>query len=454
MKQGWGRNGLRPKGQRWYSGAWWQAAFILLVGLAVGVISMAVTANMYKNSLRTRIHTVAESLDASRVTSLRLANTDAEAQSDYQYLKDKMSRIKEANSDSRFVYLMARDAAGQVYFLADSEPVGSADYSPRGQAYPEASKELKAMFDNAGLLVEGPGRDSYGNWITAFAPIIDTNYRMAAVVGVDVPATHYGFLLGVAGGIPLLLAVSAAVIAHVRHQIRRRQEEHVQFRAEMLSIASHELRTPLTGLRWSEESLLRQKFGNAAQRRMLDIMYDSTRRLEDSIEDVLQMASVESGKVQRLFKKETDIRKLIEDIIVVQRLAAERQQISFTFSKPWPDELLIDCDSQRIKRVFNNLISNAVKFSRTGTVVTVGYAKTAGGKHVISITDEGIGIPAAEQERVMQGYYRAKNTASHNVTGTGMGLYLARTIVGQHDGRMWLESKEGSGTTVYVELPE
>ncbi len=455
MKERWGKDGLRPRSAVRPAVMWHKLGALLAIGLIVGVVSMAGTAAIYKNSLRTRVNTIAESIDGQRVTSLRDASSDMAAQDDYAYLKTKLSRIKAVNADSRFVYLMARGADGQVYFLVDSEPTGSNDYSPRGEQYPEASVKLKAMFDNGRSLIEGPSNDSYGNWLSALAPIIDDqSYRLTAVVGIDVPATSYALLLGLAGGIPVLLALLAAVMIYVQQQIRRRHEQHIQFRAEMISIASHELRTPLTGLRWSGENLLSQKLGGASQRRAIEIMYDSTRRLQDSIEDILQLASLESGAAQRLYKKEVDLHDIADDIVAMQRLAAERHNISLTFAASWPKRLLVECDAQRIKRVLNNIVGNAVKYSNPDTTIVIGYSRSKDGAHVISVQDHGIGIPADEQAKVWQGFYRAKNTASHDVTGTGMGLYLARTIIEQHQGRIWLESTEDKGTTVFVELPD
>jgi len=462
MKKWWahtGRSDHYPsvwgsKGQ-WRGGLWIRIGAVLGVGLIVGAASMVIVATIYRDALRTRINTAAQALSSGHIIPLKDGETTKTTDDDYKLVEGKLARIKEANSDARFVYLMASDDSGGVYFLADSEPDNSKANSPRGEKYPEASQALKDMFNNGRTLVEGPMHDSYGNWLSVLAPVIDDEtYRITAVVGMDVPAASYGLVLGVAAGGPLLLAIFAAILVYVRYQTWRKHQENVQFRAEMLSIASHELRTPLTGLRWSQESLIRQKVGNEGQQRMLQIMYDSTRRLQESIEDILQLASMESGKAQRLYLSDIDMRATLEDIVTTQQLAASRSNVAIAFTDDWPEHVVLHLDGQRMKRVFHNVLSNAVKYSNKDTTITLGFSRSKTEEYVISVHDDGIGVPKEEQAAVWGGFYRATNTRDRDVNGTGMGLYLARHIIEQHGGRIWLESEEGKGTTVSVALPK
>jgi signal transduction histidine kinase len=437
------------------SGTWVKIASLLAVGVVVGLLAMIVTTSFYKNSLRTRIDTIAQAIGSQGIDSLKNGTSAPQRTTDSNYasIENKLARIKDVNRDAHFVYLMARQPDGQVYFLADSEAEGTPGNSPRGEAYPEATAALRGMFDNNHTVIEGPVRDSYGSWLSALAPVMDdNNHELTAVVGMDIPATTYGLLLALAGGVPLLMAILAAGFLYVRHQIRHRQREHFQFRAEMLSIASHELRTPLTGLRWSQESLLGHKLAPKAERHALEIMYDSTLRLQESIEDILQLANLESGKPQKLFIKPADVRDIIDGIVAMERLTAERKQITIVYTDKWPAKLPLQCDVQRIKRVFSNIIGNAIKYSNNGSQITIDYRRNTK-MHIISVKDQGIGIPRTEQTRVWDGFYRASNTSTHDVTGTGMGLFLTRSIVGQHGGSVWLESEENKGTTVFVALP-
>lgn len=454
MKKGMGLDSLHPQVGLKSSRIGLRLAVIIAAGILVGLMAMAVSSTVYKNSLLARVNSIAEALDTSGMANLQRSGNDDSIQADLKYYSNKLARIKSVNADSRFVYLMARNAKGEIYFLADSEPQDSDDHSARGEVYPEASEKLKAVLDKGTPFVEGPVKDSYGTWLSALAPIVDDNsYRMTAIVGMDVPATSYALVLGLAGGLPLLLSLLAASILYNRYQNRRRHQENVQFRAEMISIASHELRTPLTGLRWSQESVMSHKLPPEGEKRAMEIMYDSTLRLQESIEDILQLASMESGRY-RLYKKDADVLDILRGIVVMQQLAADRTGICVEFSDNWPDKLVLHCDAQRLKRVFHNLLSNSIKYSRPNTSVVIGYDRSTSGGHIISFRDQGIGIPASEQSHVWDGFYRASNTTAHNINGTGMGLYLARQIIEQHGGRTWLESHEDQGTTVYAELPD
>jgi signal transduction histidine kinase len=276
--------------------------------------------------------------------------------------------------------------------------------------------------------------------------------RMTASGSAVLPAPYALGLLVLVAGVPLVFAVLAAIIVAVVDRTQRHRLEAQRLRAELVSVASHELRTPLTGLRWSEESLLRQQLDDK-QRRSIQVMYNITLRLEDSIESMLQLAGLEAGKVPQLNLKEEDIVAMVKEVYSVQQLSADRREIKLEYDKSWPERLMLVCDARRLRRVFGNLVSNGIKYSRPQGVVRVGYEHTAEG-HQFTVTDEGIGIPDKEVDKVFAGYYRASNTAAHDVSGTGMGLVLSRTIVEQHGGRMWLESQENAGTTVYVLLPD
>jgi signal transduction histidine kinase/type II secretory pathway pseudopilin PulG len=457
MKSWWGHRSNSSdakKSKRWYGGVWFRIALVLVVGITISGVAMVIAATVYQGALRTRVNTAAQALGSSRIDSLKDGATSDTTNADYAYEENKLALIKGANADARFVYLMARDDDGSVYFLADSEPENSDGNSPRGEKYPEASVALKSMFDNGKIVIEGPVKDSYGTWLSVLAPVIDEQtYRMTAVIGMDVPASTYGLVIGLAGGGPLLLTILAAVVVFIRYQSWRRRQEDTQFRAEMLSIAGHEIRTPLTGLRWSQETLIKQKVGNDSQQHMLRIMYESTRRLQESIEDILQLASMESGRARRLYLEDVDMRKLLGDITEVQQLAASQNNVTFEFTSDWPAQVVLHVDEQRMKRVFNNVLSNVMKSSSKDAAIIIGFEKPDDG-FIISVRDDRTQGMSKDDQLALWSSLDRPSTRERDVTDTDMGLYLARNIIEQHGGRIWLESSDGAGTTVFVKFPK
>lgn len=429
---------------------WLQLGLICTVGLLIAGTALFAGNRLYRQSLVARANTVAASLDTREVAVLQQPQS-VYFTAAYDDIKAKLTAVKHANEDVAFVYLMGTDAQKGVYFLADSETPGSDGYSPNGQAYPEASKALTASFSTKRSFIEGPVRDRWGTWLSALAPLRGSDGTVVAMAGMDVPAGTYFWLLALAGGVPLAATLLTMGILYNRTKLRRKQTEALQFRSELMSIASHELRSPLAGLRWSEELIMRAELEQTV-RRAMEIMHDSTLKLQESIEDVMQLAALESGKQQLLELKDIDIKQLIQGIFAMQQLAADQHEIHLEFAADWPASLVISCDERRLKRVFHNLISNAIKYGKPGTPVTIGYKKS-GGSHVITVTDHGIGIPKSEQNKVFSGFYRATNAREHAVTGTGMGLYLSRTILHQHGGTISLASAEGEGTTVTIMLP-
>lgn len=412
-----------------------------LVGIVLVMLTIYIVRQQYTTSLTQRVTSMAALLDAERVSSVQAGKQDASK--DKTYLSHQLQQAQGVNSDARAIYLLSITDTNRVKLLVSSEP----ETLP---GYVTASEALKAAFFSNKPLLEGPLRDDRGAKLSAVAPVYDTKGRQVAMVGMDIPVSTYVTSLALAAAVPVFGTLLAAVVFIATDTIRKRRQESVRMRSELVSIASHELRTPLTGIRWGEESLLGTELIKK-NRETLQSMYDSTIRLQESIEDILQLANWQSGRSQKLLHTSTDISEMLAGIFATQKLPAAQKNITLEFASGWPKKLHIDCDAQRMKRVFNNLISNAIKYSTPGTSVLIAHQKVDG-RHVITIKDHGIGIPKNEQEKVFAGFYRATNAVNHE-TGTGMGLYMSRNAIEQHGGKLWLTSIEGKGTTVFIQLP-
>lgn len=414
-----------------------------MVAFAIG-LAMIID-SLYRSSLESRATTFAAVVPSERV-SAAIDPANSSPASDFYYLKAKVIDALNANPDARYLYIAAMDR-NNTNFMVDSDP----QQKDPQQGVPKTLAYFAAL--NTGT-VSAVGPISYNGLgtLSAYAPLRDReNGHIIGVVGIDVPSSTYFSLMTVAIILPLIGAGLLSGIFITGDRIRARRREALRFRSELVSIASHELRTPLTGIRWGEESLLNAKLSDH-DRDTMHTMYDSTLRLQESIEDILQLANWQAGRYDQLDIKPTDMTHIVTGIFATQKLPAAQKGMTLEFAHEWPHRLMINCDEQRMKRVLNNLVSNAIKYGRPNTAVTLDYEKVDG-HHLISIKDHGIGIPEEEKDKVFKGFYRASNAVKHEAGGTGMGLYMSRTVIERHGGKLWLKSKENKGTTVYIKLP-
>lgn len=421
----------------------------LLAGLVLSLLIVFIAKYQYIESMTNRVETISTLLDPERIESLK--NQDTSVRRNEAYLKSQLQQAQGVNSDAALVYVMDITKTNVPYTLVDSSPDVIGNTTPLERQYDEATDMFKTAFYSGDTYVEGPVTDSRGARISFISPVYDGKGSQIAVVGMDVDPSAYIATLVLSLLVPIAAAGLISAMFLMTDSVRQRHQEGVRMRSELVSIASHELRTPLTGVRWGEEMLLKEGQPERSQQ-ILQAMYDSTIRLQESIEDILQLANWQSGRNDKLVRTSINIDEMFQGIIATQKLPASQKGISLEFAKTWPKDLTINIDGQRMKRVFNNLMSNAIKYSKPNTSVVVGYEKVDGA-HVISITDHGIGIPKKEQRKVFDGFYRATNAVSYEVGGTGMGLYMSRYAIEQHGGKLWLSSKEGEGTTAYIRIP-
>jgi signal transduction histidine kinase len=168
------------------------------------------------------------------------------------------------------------------------------------------------------------------------------------------------------------------------------------------------------------------------------------------VNDLLDVAEIESGQL-RLDLRPEDMAALVERNVALNQVLAARKGIELilTQDEGIPTTL---ADGSKIEQVLNNLIGNAVKFSYPGSTVQVHMA-CENGRMVISVRDEGPGIPASERDRLFQPFAKTSVKSTGGEKGTGLGLAIVKRIVLEHGGDIWVESEVGRGTTFYVSLP-
>jgi len=218
-----------------------------------------------------------------------------------------------------------------------------------------------------------------------------------------------------------------------------------QAKTEFLSNVSHELRTPLTAIIGLTQLLQKKYYGtlNEKQSEYVKDILESSNHLLNLINDILDLAKIESGK-SKLELENAKINDLISSSLLLVKENAVQKQI--TILSPIPVEILnqrITVDKRRFRQIMVNLLSNAIKFTDTGGKVTI-TATPRQDYLEVNVTDTGIGINAEEQQKIFEAFYQVYGGTRGKSPGTGLGLSLAKRLVEQHNGRIWVES-EGIG---------
>ncbi|WP_017653340.1 ATP-binding protein [Fortiea contorta] len=225
---------------------------------------------------------------------------------------------------------------------------------------------------------------------------------------------------------------------------------------EFISVISHELRTPLTSLHSALKILATGRLGNlsAEGQQMLGIADDSTQRLVRLVNNVLDLQRIESGKVIMDCQACNAANLMIQAAEAMQAMA---QQHEVTLVKQ-PQDIFVWADADYILQALTNLLSNAIKFSSPSSTVWLTVAPEENPAHlttevVFRVRDEGQGIPADQLERIFERFQQVDSSDSRKKGGTGLGLTICRKIIEQHNGRIWVESYPGCGSTFAFTLP-
>lgn len=256
---------------------------------------------------------------------------------------------------------------------------------------------------------------------------------------------------------------AVAILRNVQEQ--RREDKQ---RADFISTASHEMRTPVAAIEGYLALALNEKVANidAKARSYLEKAHSSTQHLGKLFQDLLTSARAEDGRLSShpvVVEMNDFVEKLVDDLrfsaekkgLLIELLMGSQQRkdassvdVSEKVIKPL---LYVHVDPDRIREVVTNLFDNAVKYTETGRV-SIGIT---GDAQVVQfhISDTGPGIPKEDQSHLFQKFYRVDNSATRTIGGTGLGLYICRKIVDLYNGRIWVESEPGKGSTFYINLP-
>lgn len=225
-------------------------------------------------------------------------------------------------------------------------------------------------------------------------------------------------------------------------------KEMERIKDEMISAVSHEMRTPLTAMLGFTEFLLENEIEISNQREILQTIHKETERLNDLISNFLDMQRIKD-----------DTFSISKEILSIEHILNEGAKL-FAINKEM-QRIIVECpaglpsikgDSEKLHQVIINLLSNACKYSPAASLITI-TAKAENTEVIISVQDEGIGIPEEVREKVFERFFRVDNSDRRMVGGTGLGLALVKDIVTAHGGRVWIEANSPSGSRVLFSIP-
>jgi signal transduction histidine kinase/DNA-binding response OmpR family regulator len=233
---------------------------------------------------------------------------------------------------------------------------------------------------------------------------------------------------------------------------RHKLEELAVLRTHILNMVSHDLRTPLTSIllyaRMLEDGLLTLAIED--ERKFIRIIADECERLSHLVDDLLEAQRLESNRVQWNIQLQ-DLSKTVRACGLVFEAMAKSKSIEFMVN--CPDRLPpVAGDTDKIAQVLSNLVSNALKYTQNGGKVRLS-AEPDGSGILISVSDTGPGIPSDQWDQIFDRFSQVPTSYMREIAGVGLGLYIVRQIVDRHDGRVWVESEVGRGSTFYVTLP-
>jgi signal transduction histidine kinase len=242
---------------------------------------------------------------------------------------------------------------------------------------------------------------------------------------------------------------------HRQETKRLALEEASRLKSDFIGFVAHELRNPLTSIRGFVQTMLLDEEAVTPDmaREFHETIEAESDRLLDMINELLDVSRLEAGRPLTLALKPVELRPMMEKLVRRQKFSkfyTSHHELKTEFDPNLPETL--NADEDKLNQILSNLLSNAVKYSPNGGAVTLS-AKRDGDNVAISVSDEGVGLTPEQQARLFRQYERAERDAIKNIPGTGLGLYLVKSLAELHGGTIGVNSEPGRGSTFTVMLP-
>ncbi len=269
------------------------------------------------------------------------------------------------------------------------------------------------------------------------------------------------FFVGRQAGDPKLLVMfvfGVAVVIFTPGSIIVRSFERMaelnRIKTEFISIASHQLRSPLSSVKWALEYLRDEKNSknlNEKQKEYLNILSQGNREMIKLVNDLLNTSRIDKGELP-LKNEGVELKGIVQRVIDELRYQAESKNVALTFKVKEKDKFNIKGDPSYLRMAASNLVENAIKYTTEGGEVSVELKKKED-KAELKVKDTGVGIPKKDQKHIFTRFFRADNVKKYQTFGTGLGLFITKSIVDRHGGSIKFKSKKNKGTTFWVTLP-
>ncbi|HUY51046.1 MAG TPA: PAS domain-containing sensor histidine kinase [Streptosporangiaceae bacterium] len=359
-------------------------------------------------------------------------------------LATTQERVYFKDRQSRFLFVSAGWVAAYAPGRTPEELTGKTDFDIFSNEHASAAFADEQQIIRTGRPVVGHvERETYSGredaWVsTTKMPLQDSRGQIIGTFGIsrDVTAQITA---------ELALARQAQELSAQNERLR----ELDRLKDEFIALVSHELRTPLTSIIGYTKLLRDERADGGNARHFTEVIERNAERLLRLVGDLLFLSQIQSGKLG-VELRSTDLAGLVAHAVEEGRPEAERKHIDLTLATAAVPRCAVD--PTRIAQLLRNLISNAVKFTPDGGKVEVGLG-TEEDQAVLTVADTGIGIPAADRERIFERFFRTATATREVIPGTGLGLTITKAIVEAHNGTISVDSDEGRGSTFTVRLP-